>query len=231
MRNHRRLGLASLLVSITLLASACAPAGQTPQSSQGASGAGSSAEISFQLYQKPTSFDPFHAVTYTDAELAALQFLPLLSYQDGKYIPRLAKSWASSDAQNFTIVLNDAKWSDGSPITANDVAFTFETYLNGKVAAILGGPLAIIQGAADFKAGTATSVSGLQVVDDKTLKIALTTPNLAFLASITEMYIVPKAVYSGIAPEQLKGNEALRSPSLSSGAYMFSRWVLSLIHI
>jgi peptide/nickel transport system substrate-binding protein len=227
MRNPRRLGLASLLMSVTLLSSACAPAGlDGSQSGQSASGGtGSTAEISFQLYQKPTSFDPFHAVTYTDTELAALQFLPLLTYQDGKYIPRLAKSWESSDAQNFTIVLNDAKWSDGSPITANDVAFTFQTYLNTKVAAILGGPLSIIQGAADFKAGKATSVSGLQVVDDKTLKIALTTPNLAFLASITEMYIVPKAVYSGIAPDQLKGNEALRSPSLSSGAYMFSKWI------
>ena len=41
--------------------------------------------------------------------------------------PDLAKSWeAAADGMSWTFTLrDDAKWTDGQPITADDVAFTF----------------------------------------------------------------------------------------------------------
>lgn len=46
----------------------------------------------------------------------------------GERIPRLAKSWEhSDDYRTWTFRLrSDVKWHDGAPVTAHDVAFTFD---------------------------------------------------------------------------------------------------------
>lgn len=50
---------------------------------------------------------------------------------DGKMYPLLAKEYSWNDKQTeLTVTLNpDAKWSDGTPLTANDVAYTYDTHV------------------------------------------------------------------------------------------------------
>jgi len=46
---------------------------------------------------------------------------------DGKVVPALAESWDSEDAKVWTFKLrNDAKFSDGSPVTADDIVWSIE---------------------------------------------------------------------------------------------------------
>lgn len=232
MRLSRTLAVAGLFTSAALMLAACAPAGSTASPGTGsgsgnttaAAPAGAGGTISFQLYQKPTGFSPFHSTHGADAQVTALQFQPLLTYADGEFVPRLAKSWESPDAKTFTIVLNDAKWSDDKPITADDVAYTLNTYLAPSTASVTAGALTGIDGATALKTG-AESLSGVKVVDPKTVTITLTNPNAGFLAALAEVYIVPKHIYGEIPNEQLKGNEAFRSPKVGSGPYLFSKWV------
>ncbi len=49
---------------------------------------------------------------------------------DGEMYPLLANDWAwNDDMTEMTVNMNpDAKWSDGTPVTANDVAYTFECH-------------------------------------------------------------------------------------------------------
>lgn len=62
----------------------------------------------------------------------ALVYEPMFLYNnlDGKLYPLLGKEWSWNDDQTeMTIKLNpDAKWSDGTPVTSEDVAYTFEVH-------------------------------------------------------------------------------------------------------
>ncbi len=66
-----------------------------------------------------------------------LMFLPLAGWDEGgERIPRLAKSWEhSDDYRTWTFRLRpDVKWHDGAPVTAHDVAFTFDLLSHRDVA-------------------------------------------------------------------------------------------------
>jgi len=79
----------------------------------------------------PDNFNPF-AVTSSLYATGAPFYIyePLVQYnelQDGQYYPWLAKSWAfSSSGDTVTFELRSgARWDDGSPFSAADVAYTF----------------------------------------------------------------------------------------------------------
>ena len=64
-----------------------------------------------------------------DSYAKFLMFLPLASWDErGEPTPRLAQSWEhSDDYRTWTFRLrSDVKWHDGAPVTAHDVAFTFD---------------------------------------------------------------------------------------------------------
>ena len=67
-------------------------------------------------------------------------FLRLAVEQGGgegppEYMPQLAESWAfSDDGKSVTFTLREAEWSDGRPITASDVRFTWEAQTSEAVA-------------------------------------------------------------------------------------------------
>ena len=84
--------------------------------------------------QKPSTISP---ITNTDESV--LNVLNLV--YDGLFelnknynaIPKLVKnSKMSSDGKQMDIVLKDAKWHDGNPVTADDVAFTVSSIRSNK---------------------------------------------------------------------------------------------------
>lgn len=197
-----------------------------PESQGGGGVSVGTATINYQLYLQASSFNPFVALTGGDGIISLLQFQPLLSVANNKYVPRLAEKWSvSDDAKTYTFTLRDAQWSDGKPITAEDVIYTIEANLDPKTTSIYGGSMGQIKGAKEFTAGSADKVAGLSAPDEHTVKVELASPNSAFLADWAPIGIVPEHIYSSIALEKLKGNEAFRSPAAGSGPYVFSKWV------
>lgn len=75
-------------------------------------------------------------------------------------------------------------FSDGSPLTAEDVAFTLTVLLDPSYDGDTDITLANIAGGADYKAGKADSVSGLKVIDPLTLQVTTTQPGATTLAKI-----------------------------------------------
>lgn len=62
-----------------------------------------------------------------DRELVSLVFDGLTRYEQGELVPALAQEWSVSDdgrIVRFTL-RQDATWHDGTPVTSNDVAFTY----------------------------------------------------------------------------------------------------------
>jgi peptide/nickel transport system substrate-binding protein len=134
----------------------------------------------------------------------------------------LAKSWTvSDDGTEYTFSLQDnAKFSDGQPLTAEDVSFTIHGILKKDVASILVPRFNGIKGAQNYYNGEAPTISGVQVVDDHTLKISLEQPNAGFLANLRWLRPLPKHLLDG---KDLANDPFFQNP-VGAGPFVFKSW-------
>lgn len=118
--------------------------------------------------------------------------LPLV-YQDtkGEYHPLLA-TYATEDAATWTYTIQDGMtWSDGEPVTAEDILFTLQ-YDQAN-------------GSANFEAQTGedgkvteAKYTGYSLSDDKmSISLTLASPNVRELSNMTSFRVMPKHVYEG----------------------------------
>jgi ABC-type transport system substrate-binding protein len=132
-------------------------------------------------------------------------------------VPDVASSVTpNADSTVWTVTLADRTFSDGSPITAGDVKASYERLAKKGSASLAGVRLEIINGYAEVASGAAAEMSGLQVVDAKTLTITLREPyvQLRELLASPLYGIVPKASAD-------RGDAAFTEP-VSSGPYVFA---------
>ncbi|MCC7357951.1 MAG: twin-arginine translocation signal domain-containing protein [Anaerolineales bacterium] len=126
---------------------------------------------------------------------------PLLRNNENiETVPALAESWtAGPNAEYWEFVIHeDAKWSDGEPITADDIVYTYKHLADPA----LGNPwvwfYADIKGVAKFNAGTGSAADiGVVKVDDRTVQIYGeygSIPYLPALLSYQAAVIVPQHV-------------------------------------
>lgn len=108
--------------------------------------------------------------------------------------PGVAKSCdISSDGITYTFHLrDDAKWSDGEPVTAKDFAYAWKRALDPKTAAEYAFQLYYIKGAKEFNTGKGTADNvGIKVIDDLTLEVTLVQPTSYFLNLTTFQTLMP----------------------------------------
>ena len=178
------------------------------------------------------NFNPLQVSTGTQTQISDLLFSRLLKVDtDLNLIPDLAESYEiSPDGSEFTFVLrNDAVWSDGEPVTIDDVIFTYKLAMRPEAAAKQYGKLSQILGAAEFNAGTADEVEGLGRVDDQTLRITLQAPNVAWLfgtaGSNSLIWILPEHILAEADPAELDQHPFMLRPDVNSAAYRFVEYV------
>ncbi len=124
-----------LVVLLALIAGlvgvpALAPAASPGQSATFTPGSALSRPYREGVLGHPDSISPLTARTQADRDLVALVFAGLVrNGPSGTIVPDLAERW-SSDASGTTWTFelrDDARWHDGQPVTAEDVAFTIRT--------------------------------------------------------------------------------------------------------
>ena len=124
--------LTALALSVSLLAVG-------PLGTSAATAANSGKKVTFTeaLTGKVDSFNPFLGVEAPSYEMWALQYSYLVNYamKDMSPTPGLATSWdTSSDGLTWTFHMRKGlKWSDGKPLTAADVAYTYNRVLHGTI--------------------------------------------------------------------------------------------------
>jgi len=109
---------------------------------------------------------------------------PLYFDKDLKLQPGAFESWEpNDDATVWTFKIDArAKWSDGTPVTATDFKLSWEACVDpntptGRVTGYLGN----VEGFAEAREeGAPHDVSGLEVLDDRTLQVTLVNPDPAF---------------------------------------------------
>jgi ABC-type transport system substrate-binding protein len=166
----------------------------------------------------PGTMDPALITGYNQNLVAAnvLEGLFRLSPDSTEIQPGLAES-AELSGSTWTIKLRDAKFSDGSPVTANDVKFSFERLVNPKTASPRAALLDSVAGAAQAKTGA--GLSGIKVVDDKTLTIELAQPDASFKAKLASPNL---AVVSQKATEA--AGDQFGRKVVSAGPFSLDTW-------
>lgn len=143
-------------------------------------------------------FNPiFYSTTY-DRYVNDVLFSKLVEVDlDGGYIPAIAKSWdISEDGLTYTFHLrDDVHFSDGTPLTAKDVEFTYHVYLDPTYDGQSDLSKAVIKGTDAYKNGDAERIEGITIVDDHTIQIDVEESRSPTLGLIGALGIVPKHYY------------------------------------
>ncbi|WP_439213521.1 ABC transporter substrate-binding protein [Duffyella gerundensis] len=173
-------------------------------------------------------FNPYFFVNGWDENVTNVIFSRLIDWDSqGKLVPGLAESWSVSDDHKvYTIKLRpNLTFCDGSPLTAEDVAFTLTVLHDPKYDGDTDITLANIAGGADYKAGKADSVSGLKVIDPLTLQVTTTQPGATTLAKIGGP-VLSKAWYG---KNYQRGNldylRTLNGKPLGNGPYVYDKYI------
>ncbi|MDO3413239.1 ABC transporter substrate-binding protein [Saccharibacillus sp. CPCC 101409] len=142
-------------------------------------------------------FNPMFYQTTYDAYVNNLIFPSLLKIKgDGTYENDLAESIdISDDNKTYTFkIRDDANYTDGTPVTAGDYLFAMKVYMDASYDG-QSDPLSWnVVGAQDYHDGKAKDISGIKVVDDKTVEVtvsdydAMTQVNLGGVAPLSEAY-------------------------------------------
>lgn len=89
--------------------------------------------VSSVIGEGPKTFNPFNCKDNTSAILSGVMYDGLVTTNPitGEVVPKLAKSFTiSADGQVYTVYLRKGiKWSDGKPITADDVVYTWNNII------------------------------------------------------------------------------------------------------
>ncbi|WP_324628209.1 ABC transporter substrate-binding protein [Bacillus cereus] len=174
-------------------------------------------------------FLPYFQQNGWDGNVTSVIFASLVSTdKQGKPIPELAEKWdVSSDQLTYTFHLRkDLKFSDGSPLTADDVAFTLMLLHDKAYEGEVDISQYAVKGGKEYKEGKATSIEGIQVVDPQTIKI--TTEKVNSQAIFVLGGTVLSKAYYGKDYKQNTSLDYLKDlygKPLAAGPYKFEKYI------
>ncbi|MEO3863306.1 ABC transporter substrate-binding protein [Acrocarpospora sp. B8E8] len=199
MNSRRAKALAAAMTLVAMLATACS----------GSSSAGKDKnDLSLIVPLTPALWD----TRQTASTLLAAQLLvnePLMAYQqNGSLVPNLAEEVSHPSATVYEYTLRPGvKFSDGTPLTAEDVKFSYELHS--------------AKDSPSYSAAYWARVKSIETSGDDKVTITLMAPDPQFQYTIAKTGIVSKAYYD-------KNGDKVGTPdvpNIGTGPYAFSRFV------
>ncbi|MBE3596363.1 MAG: ABC transporter substrate-binding protein [Hydrogenibacillus sp.] len=174
-------------------------------------------------------FNPWFYKTAYDGYVVDMIFEGLGKVgKDGLVEPDLATWEMKNDNKTFIFHLDpNAKFSDGTPVTAEDAAFSFYIFLDPSYDGLTDMSIAKIVGADAYKNGNATTIEGIKVLDEHTLQVDVEEVNALTIRYLT-VPVLPKHYYGKeFKKGDLSGVKKLNEQPLGSGPYVFEKFVPS----
>ncbi|MEG1224858.1 oligopeptide ABC transporter substrate-binding protein OppA [Hafnia paralvei] len=178
---------------------------------------------------EPASLDPHKVESDVEFNIISDFFDGLVGIKhDGSIEPRLAESWENKDNRVWTFHLRpDIKWSNGEPITAQDVVFSWRRLVDPKTVSPYGSYLnnMHVTNAGEIVAGKQSpDTLGIKALDDKTVQVTLNQPVAYFLSMLAHNSLVP---INQKTVEKYGDKWTQPGNFVSSGAYTLSQWVVN----
>ena len=178
--------------------------------------------IESTIGEGPKTFNPFTSKDATSSSMSGLMFDSLFttSPKDGQIVPKLAKSYKTKDGKTYIVNLRHGiKWSDGKPITADDVVFTWNEI--------------ILAGLGNTSTRDAVMIDGklpkVEKIDDYTVKFSIIKPFSPFLRLMASQ-IAPKHIFEPITKQGAKAFDMFYSTNtppekfVTSGAFRLKEY-------
>ena len=145
-------------------------------------------ELTLHTSEFPKSFNAYVSNSADASQVFNLVYSTLLELDDYtlEYQPLIAESWSiSPDRKEITVKINPiARWADGTPITAEDVKFTYDTIMNPEN---LTSVMRMYLG----------RLSPPEIIDEYTVKFTAKTAHYKNLEMVAGFNILPKHLFEG----------------------------------
>ncbi|ELZ51793.1 extracellular solute-binding protein family 5 [Halorubrum coriense DSM 10284] len=136
------------------------------------------------------NWNPIAAEYRKYGTFTGLLYDPLARADGDEVFPWLAADWERVDETTLDVSLRDARWHDGEPVTASDVAFTYEFLRDTSL-----GNVETPVPAPRFR-GRSSLVEGARVRDDATVRLTVPDVNETVAARALRVPILPEHVWS-----------------------------------
>jgi peptide/nickel transport system substrate-binding protein len=158
------------------------------------------------------SANPFTGIAAESYEIFQLEYPTLTEYSasDFSIVPGLAESWEeSADQTTWTYKIRDGVlWSDGTPLTAKDVEYTFNRVLNGEYEQTNYGSYV-------------ENITKVEATDDTTVVFTVSKPSP--IMEKLYVYILPQHIWSDIDEQEVtsyKNEGTPENPTVGGGSFV-----------
>jgi ABC-type oligopeptide transport system substrate-binding subunit/transcriptional regulator with XRE-family HTH domain len=178
------------------------------------------------IWNEPASLDPTMGGYTTTAPVVTNLLSGLVRYDEGtNVVPDVARRWEiSGDGRRYTFELrDDAFWSDGRPVTADDFVFTYQRALDPATGAMVAPALldAVTAARAIRRGEMAPEQAGIHADGDHTLVIELAEPTSYFIYNLAYYVLLPVPRHV----VEAHGAEWYRPDTIvTNGPFRLSRW-------
>ncbi|MGG1877728.1 peptide ABC transporter substrate-binding protein [Paenibacillus cisolokensis] len=231
MRKHKKLLLLmTLILAFSSVLAACGANNNNESANNGDAGKPKDQVFRMNLASEPPTLDPGLSQDNTSNTIINAVFEGLVRKgEDGTELPGVAESWdISEDGLKYVFHLRqDAKWSNGDPVTANDFEYAWKRVLDPNLtpASPYTYQLYYIKNAEAYNGGDIKDASevGVKATDDYTLEVTLENPTPYFLSLMSFQTYFP--VHSSIEgnpqwatkPDTLIGNGPFKVSQMVKG--------------
>ena len=145
-----------------------------------------------------TSINPLQTLGHSESYACWDALTYVDPTRDGAVFPRLALSWTRLDDVTMEFKLRpNVKFSDGSPMTADDVKFSYDTTISEKLAVF----------------SEVSKIASVNVIDPLTVHLVTSSPDPLLERRAALLFIVPKSVYSSV------GTKGFEQSAVGTGKY------------
>ncbi|MDR2535224.1 MAG: peptide ABC transporter substrate-binding protein [Treponema sp.] len=190
--------------------------------------------VNVGITNDPATVSPLSVNNIMAYYVSSILFMPLVSETSERtFVNRLAERIDTEDNRVFTITLNrNVKWTDGAPVTTEDVIFTINTFSNPAVGISDPSAYRLLLGTDEtgLFPPEETGIRGVKKIDDYTFTVQTKYPvtvNALKSEFGTMLRTIPKHILEKEAPSEILKSAFFQKPTVTNGAFKFKEYAPS----